>query len=272
MSFVSRFPGSLGAQAVSMAANARDGLRAAHYVVQELAAADDSAPRSGGRRRLPHWLLPADAPAALIARVISQNARIADRVMSWSSDAAATLLVPESWTTPSPFSRDLMPVIAAAAAGRSFAANATFNAYFCHAADEILQRCSTSPFLVLENRIDAARRALAAAGQTAESNAALMARVLVALVRAAPVAEAGTIDPRAALAKTRDANAGVAAIACAALLLGAEGKPLDATDETDFFRIVGALIAPRLQTIEALAARDDVRGLEAAFSALQAMY
>ncbi len=41
MSFPPRIPGSLGSHAVSVAANARDGLRAARYFVQELATADD---------------------------------------------------------------------------------------------------------------------------------------------------------------------------------------------------------------------------------------
>lgn len=277
MSFPPRIPGlnpgALGAHAVSVAANARDGLRAAHYFVQELATADDPAAESGANaRKRAAWLLPADAPTSLITGFIAQNARIADKVMNWSSDAAAALLAPDWRVLPSPFNRNMMREIAAAIGSQSFTANTLFNAYFYRAAVHILQRYGKPPFLVLENRIDAARRALASAEQPDTSDVAFMARALIALVRAAPIAEAGVIDPKSVLAKTRDPNVAIAAVAGVALLFGDQGKPTDEIDEDAFFAIVGALIAPRLATIEQLIVRDDVRKLEAELASIKALY
>jgi hypothetical protein len=277
MSFPPRIPGSFGSHVVSVAANARDGLRAAHYFVQELATADDPAGQGGSPWKRPTWLLPADAPASLITGFIAQNARIADKVMNWSSGAASTLLAPAlvgpDWRAlPSPFNRDMIREIAASVGGGRFTANALFNAYFHRAAVHILRRCGKPPFLVLENRIDAARRVLASAERPDASDLAFLARALVALVRAAPVVEAGTIDPKSALAKTRDPNVAVAAVAVIALLFGEQGKPTDATDEDAFFAIVGALIAPRLAAIEQLVLRDDMRRLEAELAAIKSLY
>jgi hypothetical protein len=268
-----KLPSSLGSHAASMAANARDGLRAAHYFVQELATTDDPTGQGGGNpRKRPTWLLPADAPTSLITGFIAQNARIADKVMNWSSDAAAALLAPDWRVLPSPFNRNMMREIAAAITSQSFAANALFNAYFYRAGLHILGRYSKPPYLVLENRIDAARRALAAAEQPAASDVAFMARALIALVRAAPVAEAGAIDPKSVLAKTKDPNVSIAAVACVALLFGDQGKPTDEIDEDKFFAIVGALILPRLATIEQLITRDDVKKLEAELASIKALY
>jgi hypothetical protein len=276
MSFPPRIPGlnpgSLGSHAVSVAANARDGLRAAHYFVQELATADDPTGQGGQQRKRPTWLLPADAPTSLITGFIAQNARLADKVMNWSSDAAAALLAPDWRVLPSPFNRNMMREITAAIGSQSFTANTLFNAYFYRAGVHILQRYGKPPFLVLENRIDAARRALAAAEQPDASDVAFMARALIALVRAAPVAEAGVIDPKSVLAKTKDPNVSIAAVACVALLFGDQGKPTDEIDEDAFFAIVGALIAPRLATIEQLIVRDDLRKLEAELASIKAMY
>ncbi len=273
MSFPPRLPipGSLGSHAVSAAANARDGLRAARYFVQELATADDPAGQGNPRKR-PTWLLPADAPTSLITGFIAQNARIADKVMNWSSDAAAALLAPDWRVLPSPFTRNMMQEIAAAIGSQSFTANTLFNAYFYRAGVHILQRYSKPPYLVLENRIDAARRALAAVEQPDSADTAFLARALIALVRAAPVVEAGAIDPKSVLAKTKDPNVSVAAVSGIALLFGNQGKPTDEIDEDAFFAIVGALIAPRLATIEQLIARDDVKKLEAELASIKALY
>jgi hypothetical protein len=279
MSFLPKMPnlpGSLGSHAVSMAANARDGLRAAHYFVQELASADDPA-GPGQQRKKPTWLLPADAPTSLITGFIAQNARIADKMMNWSSDAATALLAPDWRVLPSPFNRNMMREIAQAiGSSQGFASNALFNAYFYRAAVHILGRYSRPPYLVLENRIDAARRALAAeqpdGGIRESSDTAFMARALIALVRAAPVVEAGAIDPKSVLAKTRDPNAGIAAVAGVALLLGDLGKPTDEIDEDQFFAVVAALISPRLAAIEHLVLRDDTRKLETELAAIKALY
>ena len=265
------FPGSLGSHAVSMAANARDGLRTAHYLVQELASADDPA-AAGDLGKRAAWLLPADAPTALITGFIAQNARIAGKAMNWSSDAAAELLAPDRRVLSSPFNRNMMRDMAAEIARQNVVIDGLFNAYFYRAAVHILQRHGKPPFLILENRIDAARRALAAAAPGQTSDIAFMTRALIALVQAAPIAEAGAIDPKSVLAKTKDPNAGVAAIAVVALLFGAQGKPTDEIAEDRFFAIVAALISPRLAKIEQLVLRNDLRKLEAELAAIQAMY
>jgi len=273
MSIASRIPGSLGSHAASVAASARDGLRTAHYFVQELASADE---QGGGknRRKRTAWLLPVDAPSSLISSFISQNARLADRVMNWSSDAVTALLAPDSRVLPSPFNRNMMREISAAISSRSFPGNALFNAYFHRAAVHILQRYSTPPFLVLENRIDSARRALAASQQPdgSESDLAFMARVLIALVRSAPIAEVGTIGAASVLGRTKDPNVSVCAVACVALLFADQGKPTEELDEEQFFAIVGALISPRLEAIESLIVRDDIRKLESELASVKAMY
>ncbi|HYD07175.1 MAG TPA: hypothetical protein VEC60_15670 [Reyranella sp.] len=269
MSFLPRLPGSLGSHAASVAANARDGLRTAHYFVQELATADDPVAQGELGRRVA-WLLPADAPTSLITGFIAQNARIADRVMHWSSGGAASLLAPERGILPSPFQRNLMREISAAG-GRSFTAHALFNAYFHQAIVQILDRHAKPPFLVLENRIDAARRSIGSQRPDA-SDVSFMTRTLIALVRAAPIAEAGAIDPKSVLAKTKDPNVSVAAVAGMALLFGAQGRPTPQTDENRFFGIVGALIAPHLAAVERLIVAEDVSGLEAELTTLQTIY
>jgi hypothetical protein len=274
---LTNLPGSLGSHAASVAANARDGLRTAHYFVQELATADDPAGQGGNPRKRPTWLLPADAPTSLITGFIAQNARIADKVMNWSSDAAAALLAPAligpDWRAlPSPFNRNMMREIAAAIGSQSFTANALFNAYFYRAGLHILGRYAKPPYLVLENRIDAARRALASADNPAASDTDFLARALIALTRAAPVVEAGTIDPKSVLAKTKDPNVAIAAVSGVALLFGDQGKPTEEIDEDAFFAVVAALIAPRLPAIEQLIARDDVKKLEAELAAIKALY
>jgi hypothetical protein len=271
MSFLPRIPGSLGSHAASVAANARDGLRAAHYFVQELATADDPTAQ-GSRSKRAAWLLPADAPTSLITGFIAQNARIADKVMNWSGDAATALLAPDWRQLPSPFNRNMMREIATAITSRSFTASTLFDAYFYRAAVHILQRYGKPPFLVLENRIDTARRALAAAEPPDVSDAALMARALIALVRAAPIAEAGVIEPKSVLARTQDPTVSIFAVAGVALLFGDQGKPTDEIDEDKFFAIVGALISPRLPAIEHLIVRDDVKRLEAELAAIKALY
>jgi hypothetical protein len=254
-----------------MAANARDGVRTARYLVRELAAADAPGQESGGnRRKPPSWLLPAEAPTTLLAGFIAQNARIADNVLSWSRDTATALLAPDRRAGPSPFTPGLLREMAAVP--MSTTGNALFNAYFYRAFLHILNRNGRSPFLVLENRVDAARRSLALSEPREATDVAFMARVLVALVRAAPIAEAGEIDPKSALSRTRDPNVGAAAIACVALLFGDQGRPIDDMDEDQFFAVVGALIEQRLVAIEQMIARDDVRQLEGALAAILALY
>ncbi len=266
MTFLPRIPLSLGAHAVSVAASARDGFRTAHYLVQELASADDpAAPGEVGKRAA--WLLPTDAPTALITGFIAQNARLAEKVMASSRDAA-TVLLPRD-IHPSPFDRNLLPDLVAGASGQGFTANAVFNAYFRRVALQLLQRYSKPPFLVLENRIDAARRALGAAEH---SDVTSMARALIALVRAAPIAEAGAIDPKSVLSATKDPNVAILAIAGVAALLGAAGKPTPETEPDRFLAIVAALIAARLPEIERMVQRDDVRQLETELSAIKAIY
>src|SRR5207249_3974596 len=113
--------------------------------------------------------------------------RLADRVITWSTNTAIALFAPDWRKLPSPFNHGMMTQVAEAIGSATFAANPLFNAYFYRAAVHILRRYRMSPFLVLEHRVDAARRLLASAApvepdEADASDAAFLARALIALV------------------------------------------------------------------------------------------
>ena len=135
-----------------------------------------------------------------------------------------------------------------------------FTAYFFRAGKHILERCTTGPYLVLEHRVDAARRLLAEAQgkQNLEPTGAL-GLALLHLVEADPIARMGKVKGNYAFLAAAEANLAVMAAACLALLLAEDGKPLESLDEDEFFAIAGALLAPRLDVMaKAIKARDAV--------------
>jgi hypothetical protein len=210
----------------------------------------------------------------LLAALVSRLARIADRLTTWSVNLSISLFAPEWRKLPSPFTHGMMSEVAQAIRADSFLVNPLFNAYFYRAAIHILRRYRTPPFLVLEHRVDAARRTLLAdigAGLSG-SEPDFLAHAIMALVDVAPVARAGKPRDQSVIARNAEQNVAVYAIACVALLFAEQGKPAEELDEDQFFAVVGALISPRLPAITSLVANRDVEGLAKELAEIQTMY
>ena len=250
---------TLAAHAVCVAAGTRDGLRTAQFYVRDISRAD-----SGNERRNVAFL------SGLVARI----ARLADRFMTWGANVAIALFLPSWRKLPSPFAPGMMNEVAEAIRKNSLVHNPLFNAYFFRAAIHIISRYSEPPYLLLEHRVDAARRLLASSETSVatEAETNFLARTLVALVETAPVARVGKSKGSARLFEDAEPNTAVFAIACVALLFAEEGKPIAIDDEDEFFAIVGALILPRLKDISAFIANRDVAGLSRELASIKAMY
>ncbi len=275
MTTASRHQDTLASHAVCVAAGARDSLRTAQFFMRVLSGAEywghpvEQAP--SGPARPPVEIRPG---GYLLAALVSRLARIADRLTTWSVNLSITLFAPEWRKLPSPFTHGIMNEVAAAIRADSFLVNPLFNAYFYRAAVHILRRYRTPPFLVLEHRVDAARRTLLAdigAGLNG-SEPDFLAHAIMALVDVAPIARAGKPRDTSVIARGDDQNLTVYAIACVALLFAEQGKPAEELDEDQFFAIVGALIAPRLPAIASLVARRDIAGLAAELTEIRGMY
>jgi hypothetical protein len=145
--------------------------------------------------------------------------------------------------------------------------NPLFNSYFFRAAIHITERYSKPPYLILEHRVDAARRQLAGQPETD-----FLSRALVTLVETAPIARVGKSRGSLPLFEDIEPNVAVYAIACVTLLFAEEGKPIAIHDEDEFFSIVGALILPRLKAISALIEKRDVAGLSRELADIKEMY
>jgi hypothetical protein len=210
----------------------------------------------------------------LLAALVSRLARIADRLTTWSVNLSIALFAPGWRKLPSPFTHGIMSEVARAIRADSFLVNPLFNAYFYRAAIHILRRYRTPPFLVLEHRVDAARRTLLAdigAGLNG-SEPDFLAHAIITLADVAPVARAGKPRGGSVIARSAEQNVAVYAIACVALLFAEQGKPAEELDEDQFFAIVGALISPRLPVITTLVANRDVEGLARELAEIQTMY
>ncbi|MCB1377338.1 MAG: hypothetical protein KDK89_03045 [Alphaproteobacteria bacterium] len=251
---------SLAAHAVCAAAGVRDGLRTAQFYARDLSNADRFASDEPNR-------------APFLSRAVAQTARLADRFMSWSANLAISMFVPGWRKLPSPFTPGLMHEVATGIRENSLIHNPLFNAYFFRAAIHVIERYSNPPYLVLEHRVDAARRSLAAiAEDQAASETEFLARILIALVGQGPVARIGPIAERHRFFGLVNPNVAVNAIACVALLFAEEGRPTEVIDEDEFFTVTGALIGPRLHTIAELVARKDEAGLARELAELREMY
>ena len=250
---------TLAAHAVCVAAGARDGLRTAQFYVRDMSRAD-----SGSERHNVAFL------SGLVARI----ARLADRFMTWSANAAIALFLPSWRKLPSPFAPGMMNEVADAIRKNSLVHNPLFNAYFFRAAVQIIGRYSQPPYLLLEHRVDAARRLLASEDISAvpEGETNFLARTLLALVETAPVARVGKSLGSARLFEDTEPNIAIFAIACVALLFAEEGKPIAIQDEDEFFAIIGSLILPRLKDISTFLAKRDVAGLSNELASIKAMY
>lgn len=259
MTTASRTIGGVAAHAVCAAAGARDGLRAAQFYVRDLSNADRFARGE-----------PARAP--FLSRNVARLARAVDCFMNWGANLAIAILLPGWRKLPSPFTPGLMHQVAKGIRENSLVHNPLFNAYFFRAAIHIAERYSAPPYLILEHRVDAARRALAQMPDDGAPELTFLARILIALVEQGPVARIGLVADRNRFFALVEPNIAINAIACVALMFAEEGRPAEAIDEDEFFAVTGALIGPSLHAIAELVARHDEAGLAAELAAIKAMY
>jgi hypothetical protein len=257
MSVSFRTADSLAAHAVCAAAGVRDGLRAAQFYARDLANADGAL-----------TLEPRAVP--VLSRVVAWLARFTDAFMTKGAALLIRLLLPTWRNLPSPFSPGLAHEVATAIGRNSFTHNPLFNAYFFRAANHIIARYCEQPSLVLEHRVDAARRHLAAYSESDADPSRFLARTLIALVKHGAVARVGA--SHGGLYENTDPNVATFAVACVALMFAAEGRPSEIIDEDEFFEVTAALIGPRLERIGKLIAADDETGLAAELMGIKALY
>ena len=261
MAVALRSAGTLTAHAVCMAAGVRDGLRTAQFYVRDLSQADGS-----GK-------LLVQQPTFL-SRAVATLARFADWLLDKGADWSVRLLVPKWRDLPSPFEPGMRGEVLRAIRENRLVMTSLFTAYFFRAARHILERATVSPNLVLEHRIDAARRLMAAQSikDTADNPARVLAEALLHLVEADPIAKAGAPRDGHSWLGDADPNLAVMATACLALLLAEEGKPIESLDEDEFFEITAALLSPRLPKLEEAVKRRDVAALASELQAVRELY
>lgn len=247
------------AHATCAAAGVRDGLRATQFYVRDLSNADHLAQGTAEH-------------APFLSRAVARAARLVDRLMSWGANASIALFLPSWRKLPSPFTPGIMHEVARGIREDSLVHNPTFNAYFFRAAIHIAGRYSSPPHLILEHRVDAARRSLAPRAAEDVSENEMMARILIALVEQGPVARIGQVSDKNRFFTAVEPNVAVNAIACVALMFAEEGKPAEAIDEDQFFSVTGALIGPRLSVIADHIARRDEAGLARELADIKSMY
>lgn len=249
----------VAAHAVCAAASLRDGLRAAQFYVRDLANAD----RFGRDepRRVP-----------FLSRAVAKGARVVDCAMNWGAETSIALFMPSWRNLPSPFMPGMMHQVARDVRDQSLIHNPTFNAYFFRAALHIAGRYAAPPHLVLEHRVDAARRSLALRIDDKAPEPLMMARILIALVENGAVAKIGAVPDRNRFFAAVEPNVAVFSIACVALMFAEQGKPLEAIDEDEFFSVTGALIGPRLPAIARFIEQRDETGLARELADIKAMY
>jgi hypothetical protein len=240
--------------AVCMAASLRDVMRTAQFYTRDMSNVD-------GSNRIDR------AAPTLLSSFVAKMARLADRFMSWSSATAIRLILPSWRKLPSPFEPGMLAEVSNAIAKNSLVHNPLFNSYFFRAAKHIAKRYSEPPYLILEHRVDAARRQLAL-----KAGPDFLACTLISLVENGAIARVGGAANSLRGFKNVEPNIVVFSIACVALLFAEEGKPSAIENEDEFFAIVGALITPRLDRITALISAHDVSALSAELADIKAMY
>lgn len=248
------------AHAVCIAASVRDLGRAAQFYSRDMSNVD-------GGLRADHV-----KPTAM-SRLVALLARTTDGLLTWVANTSVKLLLPSWRKLPSPFEPGMIAAVSAAVSSHSLLHNPLFNAYFFRAAKQITEHYAERPNLVLEHRVDAARRSLAGQYNGAlPGNADFMAHLLLALVQAKPVARIGTLRAGRMLLASGDPNVAVFAVAVMALLFAEGGKPVAITDEGEFFRIVAALISPRLVSLTAAIEGEQVDVIAAEIARIQSLY
>lgn len=253
MSTAVRSAETLTDHAVCVAAGVRDGLRTAQYYVRDMSQADSGQP-------------------TVLSRLVGRLARLVDTVLSYGADASIRLLLPQWRNLPSPFAPHMVEEVTRAVRENRLAMTSLFTAYFFRATRHILERCAEPPFLVLEHRIDAARRALAGQATPAPDEITGLARILLALTEARAIARIGPARAGFAHLNGTDVNLAVMATACLALLLAEEGKPIETLDENEFFAISAALISPRLAAMDKAVKANDIPALAHELAAVRELY
>lgn len=255
MTIAFRTADSLAAHAVCAAAGVRDGLRAAQFYARDLSLAGRPEPRN----------------APFLTALVARLARLTDCAMTLGANLSIRVFLPGWRKLPSPFAPGILDGVAEAIRKNSLVQNPLFNAYFFRAAIQIIKFYSEPPWLVLEHRIDAARRQLAQ-GVQPETETAFLARALFALVDAAPIAKIGRTRESHRLFDSVEPNIAVCAIACVSLLFASQGKPMENLGDSEFLAITGALVLPRLKAVSALIAARDEAGLTLELGDLKSMY
>jgi len=240
-----RSSNSVITHAACMAAGVRDGLRTAQFYARDMAKADGHTSET-----------PRDS--TFLSRAVAWLARTVDSTLSKAADVSVRLIRPQWRKLPSPFEPSMRDGVIKAIRLHQFSYTSQFTAYFFRAARHMLERGAEAPHLVLEHRIESARRALEAEpalGSMTEAES--LAHVLLRLVLAGPIARCGAPKSGHEFLQLADPNIAVMATACLALLLAEEGKPLAETGDDEFFEISGALLAPHLGALtKAIDARD----------------
>ncbi len=254
MTNASRAQHRFAAHAVCMASSFRDVLRTAQFYIRDISYANGI--NRGGR-----------GEPTLLSSVVAGLARLADRFMTWGANTSIRILLPGWRRLPSPFTPGMLREVGGAIASNSFVHNPLFNSYFFRAAIHITARYSEPPYLILEHRVDAARRLLAA-----ENGSNFLARALVALVESAAIVRIGKSKGSMRPFEMAGPNVAVFTIACVTLLFAEQGKPISIHDEDEFFAVVGALVSPRLKVIAKLIEARDVSGLAQQLDEIRDMY
>jgi hypothetical protein len=260
MTIALRSADSVTAHAVCMAAGIRDGLRTAQYYVRDLSKADGHANDMATH-------------PTFLSRLVASLARGMDRLLSHAADISVRLFVPKWRDLPSPFAPGMRGEVIEAIRQNRLVLTSLFTAYFFRAAKHILENGTDGPFLVLEHRIDAARRLMAENPSTpGEEPTTVLARALLNLVEADTVARSGKVKPQFAFLQGEDPNLAVMAAACVALLIAEEGKPIESLNEDEFFAIAGALLAPRLPDMQVALRERDINALAQVLKAVRDLY
>ena len=241
-----------------MAAGIRDSLRTAQFYVRDMRNAD------GQGTSFPRQ-------STFLSRIVAAIARFIDDVMTKGGNLSIKLLLPNWRKLPSPFTTGFMDEVQTAISHNKLVENPIFNAYFFRSCQNILSHWAEPPYLVLEHRIDAARRELALAKAPVDK-LAFLSQTLLALVEAAPIARHGVLKNAGKLLGDGDPNVAVCATACLALLLAEEGGEIKGIGDDEFFAIVGALMLPRLNSMQQAVKARDIDELATELSAIREQY
>ena len=241
-----------------MAAGFRDSLRTAQFYVRDLRNVD------GQGTAFPRQ-------STFLSRMVAGMARLVDDVMTKGGNLSIRLLLPDWRKLPSPFTAGFMDEVQTAISHNKLVENPIFNAYFFRSCQNILSHWAEPPYLVLEHRIDAARRELALAKAPVDK-LAFLSQTLLALVESSPIARHGSLRDNGKLLGDGDPNVAVCATACLALLLAEDGGAIKGIGDDEFFAIVGALMLPRLIPMQQAVSDRDSERLAGELAAIRDQY